>query len=94
MVQPDLAKWGQTLSDLRRLSIESAHARTRERFLALLMIGSGQTNATRWASEVSHTKETVLGWVHRYNDQGPAGLIYQRTGGRPPFLAKNRSNNW
>lgn len=94
MVHPDIAKWDQTLSDLRRLSIESEHARTRERFLALFMIGSGQTVATRWASEVSHTKETVLGWVHQYNEQGPQALTYQRTGGRPPFLARNRSSNW
>lgn len=93
MVLPDIEKWGQTLSDLRRLSIESAHVRTRERFLALFLIGSGQTNATRWAAEISHTKETVLGWVHQYNDRGPAALTYQRTGGRPPFLTKYRSNN-
>jgi transposase len=93
MVLPDIEKWGQTLSDLRRLSIESVHVRTRERFLALFLIGSGQTNATRWASEISRTKETVLGWVHQYNDQGPAALTYQRTGGRPPFLTKCRSNN-
>jgi len=92
MVHPDMAKWGQTPSDLRRLSIESEHARSRERFLALFMIGSGQTNATRWASEIHHTKETVLSWVHRYNDQGPGALSYQRTGGRPPLLARNRSN--
>jgi transposase len=93
MVHPETAKWGQTLSDLRRLSTESEHARTRERFLALFLIGSGQTNATRWAAEVNHTKETVLGWVHRYNQRGPAGLTYQRTGGRPPFLPRNRSSN-
>lgn len=93
MVLPDIEKWGQTLSDLRRLSLESAHVRTRERFLALFLIGRGQTNATRWAGEISHTKETVLGWVHQYNDQGPAALTYQRTGGRPPFLPKCRSNN-
>lgn len=93
MVHPDMAKWGQGLSDLRRLSIESEHARTRERFLALYMIGGGQTNATRWAAEIDHTKETVLGWVHTYNRAGPEALSYRRTGGRPPFLPKNRSNN-
>ncbi len=90
MVHPNMAKWSQTLSDLRQLALESEHARTRERFLALFMIGSGQTNATRWASEVGHTKETVLGWVHSYNCAGPTALTYQRTGGRPPFLPRNR----
>jgi transposase len=93
MVQPDITKWGQTLSDLRKLSVESAHARTRERFQALFMISSGQTVATRWAAEVGHTKETVLNWVHRYNAQGPEALIYRRSGGRPPFLTRSRSSN-
>ena len=50
MVRPKMDKWGQTLSDLRHLSLEAKHPRTRERFLALYMIGSGQTNATQWAT--------------------------------------------
>jgi transposase len=93
MVQPDTAKWNQTLSDLRRLSTEAPHARTRERYMALYMIASEQTSATRWASEIGRTKETVLGWVHRYNQAGPTGLTYRRTGGRTPLLRQNRSSN-
>ncbi len=93
MVIPDLAKWNQSLSDLRKQSIEAKHARTRERFFALYMIASGQTSATRWAAQSGRTKETVLDWVHRYNRAGPDALIYRRTGGRPPFLAKSRQTN-
>ena len=52
MVRPDLAKWGQSLSDLRNLSVEAEHGRSRERFLALFMIASGQTTACSWACEV------------------------------------------
>lgn len=92
MVHPELTKWGQTLSDLRQLAIEAEHTRTRERFLALYMIGNGETNATRWAAMIGRTKETVLGWVHSYNREGPAGLSYRRTGGRSPFLPRNRSS--
>jgi hypothetical protein len=90
MVRPDVAKWGQTEADLRRLSVEAAHSRTRERFLALYMIGSKQTNATQWALTVGRTKETVLGWVHTYNAEGPEALTYRRTGGRRPLFAPNR----
>jgi hypothetical protein len=32
----------------------------------------------------------VMGWVHVYNAQGPAGLAYRRTGGRPPFAPGSR----
>jgi hypothetical protein len=90
MVRPDVGKWGQTLSDLRRLSVEAEHPRTRERFLALFMIGSQQTNATRWAAEIGRTDDIVIGWVHTYNDDGPEALYFRHTGGRSPFLTKTR----
>ena len=90
MIRPNPAKWGQSLADLRRLSVEAAHQRTRERFMALYMIGTKQTNATEWAQEIGRTDDTVLSWVHQYNAKGPAAMVYQRTGGRPPFLAQPR----
>lgn len=91
MVRPDVAKWGQTEADLRRLSVEAAHPRTRERFLALYLIGSKQTNASHWAAEIGRTKEAVLGWVHKYNADGPEALTYRRTGGRRPLFARSKS---
>lgn len=90
MVRPETAKWGQTLADLRRLSVEAEHARTRERFLALYMIGSARTNATQWAAEIGRDDNTVMGWVHTYNQYGPEALSYRRSGGRTPFLAPNK----
>ena len=94
MVRPDVKKWGQTPADLRRLSVAAEHPRRRERFLALYMIASQPISATRWAEEIGHTKETVLKWVHDYNESGPAGVNYRHTGGRPPFLAKRKSSSW
>lgn len=85
MIQPDFAKWNQTAEDIRRLSIEAPHMRTRERFQALYMIGTGQKNATEWAAEIKRKNQTVHDWVHRYNASGPVSLHYQRTGGRSPF---------
>jgi transposase len=90
MVRPDVAKWNQTLADLRRLSIEADHPRSRERFQALFMIGSEQSNATAWGAESGRSDETVLRWVHTYNVAGPEALHYRRTGGRPPFLTRSR----
>ena len=87
MVRPDFRKWGQTLEDVRQLAISAEHPRSRERFQALYEIGSGQTNATRWAATIQRDDQTVLGWIHRYNAYGPEALLYQRTGGHPPFLA-------
>lgn len=90
MVRPDMAKWGQTLSELCHQSVEAKHPRTRERFLALYMIGSAQRNASQWAAEIGRMDDTVLGWVHQYNTGGPAALAYRRTGGRPPLFRQSK----
>src|SRR5262249_35575526 len=90
MVRIEMAKWGQTLEDLRRASVQMPHRRSRERFQALYLIASGQFNATTCAAHIGRQDETVLGWVHRYNAHGPDAMTYRRTsgrpGGRPPLL--------
>jgi Homeodomain-like domain len=84
MLKVDCAKWGHGPEDLRLFAQEAAHARTRERFLALYEITQGRT-ATHVAAATGRHDETVHQWVHRYNQDGPLALLYARTGGRPPF---------
>jgi hypothetical protein len=88
MLRPDFAKWDQNAEEMLRLSIEAEHARTRERCLALYMIGSGQTNATQWSQTIGRQNVTVQGWIHHYNEQGMAGIIYVHTGGPAPLFAQ------
>ena len=90
MIRPDFAKWGQSPDEIYQLSLKAGHARSRERFQALYMIGTQQVNATEWAQQIGRKNQTVMGWVHQYNEQGPQRVHYQRTGGRPPFLANLR----
>jgi hypothetical protein len=90
MVRVEMGKWEQTLEDLRRASLHAPHARTRERFQALYLIASGAHNATSCAAHVGRQDETVLAWVHGYNEHGPDALSYRRTGGRAPLLPRNR----
>jgi transposase len=90
MVRPELKKWKQTPEDLRRLAIESPHPRTRERFLALYMLASKQANATQWAQTIGREDESVINWVHKYNEGGPDAVVYRRSGGRTPFLVSRR----
>lgn len=87
-MRPDFEKWNQTAEDVRRLSIEAEHRRSRERFQALYMIGTGQKNASQWAKESNRQKQTILGWVHRYNELGPASIHYQHSGGRQANLSE------
>lgn len=90
MLRPEYSKWNQEVEDLLRLSTESAHPRDRERYLALYMIGTCQSNATKWAKEIGRENRTVMGWVHLYNSHGPEGIAYRHSGGRSPFLPKMR----
>ena len=92
MVRIEMAKWGQTLEDLRRAAVQIPHPRSRERFQALYLIASGQFNATTCAAHIGRQDETVLGWAHRYNEHGPDALTYRRTGGRAPLLTSARPN--
>jgi hypothetical protein len=90
MIRVEMAKWGQTLDDLRCASVGAAHRRTRERFQALYLIASGRFNATTCAAHIGRQDDTVLGWVHRYNAGGPDALAYHRTGGRAPLFNRRR----
>jgi len=86
MIRPNFEKWHQTAEDMRRLSITATHPRSRERFQALYMIGTKQKSASQWAKEINRQKQTVLGWVHNYNEYGSECLPYQHTGGRQSKL--------
>jgi transposase len=77
---------------LRRASVQVAHRRSRERFQALYLIASGRFNATTCAAHIGRQDETVLGWVHRYNEHGPDALTYRRSGGRAPLLTSDNRN--
>jgi hypothetical protein len=90
MIQVELAKWRQTVEDLRLASLSEAHSRSRERFQALYLIASGQFNATTCAAHIGRQDETVLRWAHLYNRHGPDALIYRPTGGRAPLLPRSR----
>lgn len=93
MIRPDVAKWNQTPDDFRRLATEAKHPRTRERLLALYQIVTGQSNATQWAAQIGRCDESVMGWIHRYNQEGPDSLVYRRSGGRGPFFREPRLSN-
>src|SRR5947199_8829931 len=81
VLRVDYARWGQAPEDLRHLALSAPHARTRERALALFDITQG-----RCAARTGRHPQTVMGWVHAYNAQGPAALAFRRTGGRRPLF--------
>ena len=92
VLRVDYARWDQSPQDLRALALNAPHARTRERALALFEITQGRC-ATRLAARTGRHPQTVMGWVHAYNAQGPAALAFRRTGGRRPFFARTAQPN-
>ena len=82
----ELERWSQTPQDLLHHSLNAEHKRTRERYLALYLIVSKDSNASQIASELGRENETVMNWVKLFNEKGPLALVYEHTGGRSPFL--------
>jgi hypothetical protein len=89
VLRVDHQRWEQTVTDLRHLALSAAHPRSRERFLALHEIAQGSC-ATAVAERTGRRAQTVMGWLHAYNEHGPEALTYQRTGGRPPLSGYRR----
>src|SRR4051794_24945558 len=81
MLRVDPKPRGQRPVELRNLAIKAAHARSRERFLALYEITQG-SNATRVATRIGRHPHIVMEWRHRYNAGGPDAISYRRTGAR------------
>lgn len=64
------------------MALSAAHPWSRERFLALHEIAQGDC-ATAVVERTRRRPQTVMDWLHAYNEHGPAALVYQRTSGRP-----------
>jgi transposase len=83
MIVPQIARWGHTPIDIYRLAVEHPHPRTRERYLALSKVLDGLA-PWRVATAIGRSEKAVYTWLKRYNEAGPAGIEYRRTGGRRP----------
>lgn len=89
MLKVEYARWGQSLEELRHLSVNAEHQRTRERFLALYEMAQ-ESYPTELAKRVSRHYQTLMRWVHEYNEHGPESQVFRHTGGKPPFSKKSR----
>jgi transposase len=84
MLSVNVEQWGQSIEFLREQALEAVHGRTRERFLALYEICQGKS-ASQVARKSQRNPQTVMGWVHEYNEKGPEALMFIHTGGHPPL---------
>lgn len=84
MLTVNLEQWHHSPESLREEALRAKHARTRERLLALYEITQGK-NATQVGRQTGRNPQTIMDWVHRYNESGLEALVYRHTGGHPPL---------
>jgi transposase len=87
MLKVDCQRWNQSRQSLREEGLKAEHPRTRERIMALYEIESGKS-ATQISKKTGRNPQTVMKWVHMYNEGGLESLKYRRTGGKAPFFPK------
>ena len=74
------------MDDLRGLAAKSKDARQARRLLALAAVYDGM-DREQAARVGGMDRQTLRDWVHRFNEQGPAGLINIKPTGRPSKLS-------
>ena len=80
MLKVKFELWTQSPEKLREDGLKAEHPRTRERLMALYEVSRGQS-ATQVAFETKRNPQTVMGWVHKYNQDGPHALKYSNRQG-------------
>lgn len=79
MLKLSLGDWEQTVDNLREQALTAEHPRTRERWMALYEIATGK-NATVVGKKTGRNPQTVMEWVHQYNENGPSAMVFGQTG--------------
>ena len=72
-------------SDLRALARASRDSRQCRRLLALAAVAEGRPRSEA-AALGGMDRQTLRDWVHRFNAEGPDGLLDRKEGGRPSKL--------
>ena len=80
-----ISRTDHTAEALRGVAAKSQDGALVRRLLALALILEGHPRQTA-AERSGMDRQTLRDWVHRYNDEGVAGLLSIRTGGRRALL--------
>lgn len=75
-----------TPTELRRLASRSVDANQARRLLSLAAIHDGMSRAEA-AKIGGMDRQTLRDWVHRFNEEGPDGLMDRKAPGRARYLS-------
>ena len=84
-----ITRQDESADDLRRLARRSGNVAQARRLLsiALVMEGHSRTDA---ATAAGMDRQSLRDWVHRFNAEGPDGLLDKPRSGRPPRLSDDQ----
>ena len=85
MVAVAITRDEHSAADLRREAARTHHADAARRMLALALVRDG-CRRTEAARACGMDRQTLRDWVHRYNEEGLAGLRDRPRSGRKPRL--------
>ncbi len=74
-----------SIEDLKTLYKKIEKNKLARKYLAILKLYKGKSTQ-QVADELFITPQIVRKWIHRWNEQGPMGLVDIKQSGRPPIL--------
>jgi transposase len=78
-----LQRWQMDVRQVREQVYRAATPRERERWHALWLLTQGWSQA-RVADALDRDAHTIGDWLEGFRQSGPAGLVFEQTGGSPP----------
>lgn len=81
----EITRQDHSVSELRREAARAKDGKAARRMLALALVLEGKSRAEA-AEQCGMDRQTLRDWVHRYNEEGLAGLCDRPLSGRPPRL--------
>ncbi len=76
-------QWQLSVNQVREQVYRAPTPRERERWHALWLLARGWS-AAQVAEALGRDAHTIGEWAESFRQQGPAGLVFEQTGGSPP----------
>lgn len=78
-----LSSWGLDEAIARDQMYRAATARERERWHAIWLVSQGWS-AARVSRALGRDPHTIGTWLDSFRTHGPAGIVFEQSGGSPP----------
>ncbi len=78
-----LPRWQLDMREVRERVYRASTPRERERWHALWLLACGWSQA-QVAEALERDPHTIGEWLEGFRQSGPAGLVFEQTGGSPP----------